>query len=493
MNGIRRALLLATAERYVILVVGFATLAIVSRILTPPEIGVSVVGMAVVMMALAFREFASPNFIIQHKNLQLEDVRATFTILSLTTLAISTIIFALAGWLAVIYSEPRLEPFLRIVAISTLVEIIGVTIAALLRREMAFGKLAFINVVGAAVYAGLTITLAILGFSYMSFAWAFLASVLTTAFLSLALWPDRSIFRPCLRAWRGVVTFGGYSGTNVFLFKVFESLPYLVLGRILSFDAVALYNRAWTVCQIPDRVILQGIDSVLLPAFSSEVRGGRGLRNAYLHSVELITGVQWPALIVLALLADPIVRFLLGEQWADSVPLVQIMAIAWLPVFTQKLNYPILVAMGEMRDLLKRSLITWPVSAVIITCAAFFGLKAAVLSWLVLTPFWAYVSIYFVKRHVEIRWRDFAKPLQIATTLAICSAAGPLAIMFLTGDGFELSYSATTLAALLSAMGWGIGLWATGHPLLPEIKRAISAITSTASLSKKVENVPNRI
>jgi hypothetical protein len=32
-----------------------------------------------------------------------------------------------------------------------------------------------------------------------------------------------------------VATFGGYNGVNVFLYRLYESLPYAVLGRILSF------------------------------------------------------------------------------------------------------------------------------------------------------------------------------------------------------------------------------------------------------------------
>ncbi len=479
MSGIRRALVLSTSERYFILAANFFTLAIVSRLLTPAEIGVSVLGMAMVMMALAVREFATTNFIVQQTELKLEDVRTTFTLLILLTGAISFLIMTCAGILAALFDEPGLVPFLRVVSLCVLIEVIGLTIGALLRREMAFGKLAAIHATGAAIMAGLTIALAALGFSYMSFAWATLVGHTAEACLFLLVWPDKSIFKPCLKEWRTIMTFGGYNGANAVLATIYESLPYLVFGRILSVNAVALYHRGYAICQLPGKVILGGVGSVLLSAFSSEVRNGRELRDHYLHSVELITGLWWPALILLAFLADPVVRILLGEQWLEAVPLVRIMAFANLFMFSGILNYPALVAVGAMRDLFVRSAIVWPISAVVITCAAFFGLKAAAVSLLVTTPFQAVVSIYFVQRHVDIAWWDIIFALRKAAVLVLCSAVGPLLIVTLLEWRLDLSIEATIGVIILALIGWGVGLRLTRHPLLREIEHAVRAFVNS--------------
>ncbi len=471
MHGIRRALALTTAERYFSLLINFATLAFVSRLLTPAEIGISVLGMTVWVLALSIREFATTNFIVQRKELKAEQVRAVFTVLLLLTAAISFVIATFSSVLAAVYEESNLAPYLRIISLCILIEIIGALIAALLRREMFFGKLAAINVAGAASYAVVTITLAVLGFSYMSFAWALLVSQIMVACLSILIWRDISIFKPCLTGWREILTFGGYNGVNLLFFRIFETLPYLVLGRILSVEAVALYNRGITICQLPEKVFLGGVGSVLLSAFSVEARNDRGLRDAYLRSVEMITAFLWPALISLVILADPIVRLLLGDQWLGSVPLVRIMGFAFLLLFSQWLSYPVLVAVGAMRDLMMRSIIAWPISALIITAAAFFGLMAVAFSWLVIVPFQAYVSFYFVRRHLDIRWRDIALALSKAAVLTVSCAIGPLLVVLLAG-GFDLSMSAAAFAIVLSAVGWGAGLWLTNHPLLQEFEHA---------------------
>lgn len=485
MNGMRRALLMAAGERYASLLISFVTLAVVSRLLTPAEIGVSVVGIAITTLILSAREFATTNFLIQHRDLQPEHVRATFAILLSVSVLIAVLLVLLSGGLALFYDEPRLAPYLRIAAAAILAETVGAIVAALLRRDMAFGTLAVINVSAAAVASAVTLGLAAAGFSYMSFAWAALASALTIATLSLLLWRDWSIFRPSFRAWRGMAAFGGYNGLNVMLYRIYEALPSAVLGRILTFDQLALYARAVTLCQLPDRAVLRGLDLILLPAFAIEVRNGRALAGAYLRAVEIITAVLWPALILLAILAEPAVRLLLGEQWHGSVPLVRIMAIATLFAFSAELNYPVLVAVGAMRDILKRSLIAWPVSALVIALAAFLGVTAAALAWLVTVPFQAYVSICFVRRHVDVSWREIGRALLGSAAIAAASAAGPLAVVTVAG-GFDLSYGAAVLAACLAAVGWVLGLWFTAHPVFAEIEKAWSALAALVGARGKV-------
>jgi O-antigen/teichoic acid export membrane protein len=208
--------------------------------------------------------------------------------------------------------------------------------------------------------------------------------------LSIKIWKDRSIFRPSLTQWRSFVVFGGYHGLNILLHQLHDALPYLILGRTLSLHSVALYNRGITICQLPDKFLLGGAAAVLLSSYSAEVRSGGNLRASYLRGIEMITALQWPGFILVAILAHPIVTLLLGEQWVDVVPLVQIMALGSLFTFSGPLNSPMLVAIGAMRDVLVRSLIVWPLSALIIAAASLFGLKATALAWLVTMPLQAY-------------------------------------------------------------------------------------------------------
>jgi O-antigen/teichoic acid export membrane protein len=211
---------------------------------------------------------------------------------------------------------------------------------------------------------------------------------------------------------------------------------------------------------------------VILPALSAEVRAGGTLKESYLRATTFITALQWPALVVLALLAHPAVEVLLGAQWIAVAPLVQIVALASLFSFTAELNFPVLVSLGAMRDLLLRGLIAWPASALVIAGASAFGLVAAAFSFFVIVPFQAYVSLYFVRRHIPIAWNEITDACWRSAVIAACSAAGPLAVVAWLGLRFDMSLPAALIAGVLAAIGWAAGIWLTRHPLLDELKAA---------------------
>ena len=413
-------------------------------------------------------------FLIQQPTLTREDIRGAFTVMLLPSLLISGGLVLLAPWIAAAYGEERLTTYLWVIAASFLLELVYAPIISLLRRDMEFQKVALINATNAILLAASTLGLVALGYSYMSFAWAGLAATVWCGILGLYVLPDPWIYQLLLSRWKRILRFGGYNGLSVLLYRIYELLPYIVLGRLLSIHSTALYNRAMMMTQIPDKVILGGAVSVVLPVLSQEVRAGRSLKEPYLRAVEYITGLQWPALLVLAALPEPAVQIVLGRQWLEIAPLVQIMAIASLFSFTAVLNHPVLLAVDALQDTFYRALIAWPLSALIITVAAFFGLKAIALSFLIIIPFQAFTSLYYVRKHIAINWNDFVRSLRKSAVATIVTVLGPAAIVLSVGG--DTTFEVTVAAVLLSGLGWIVGLWVTGHPILDEINRGIATL-----------------
>ncbi len=84
-----------------------------------------------------------------------------------------------------------------------------------------------------------------------------------------------------------------------------------------------------------ERVVLAGVGAVALPAFSDHARQGAALKTAYLNALEHMTAVQWPALALLAIMAEPIVSLFYGSQWDDAIPIVRIFTAV-----ASMLNFP---------------------------------------------------------------------------------------------------------------------------------------------------------
>jgi O-antigen/teichoic acid export membrane protein len=490
MSGIKRAFLLSTADKYIAVAVGFATIACVSRLLTPAEIGIWLIGTSIITLASSAREFASSNFLIQKPDLSLDDIRSANTLMAIVTLAIMAVLVPAADWAATAYSVESLAWFLRLMSLSLLFDLFTAPIVALLRREMAFGKVAAIGTAGVAVNSVTVIGMAATGFGYMSFACGWVLSSAVSAALAVCLRSDLRIFKPSLASWREPIAFGRYFGANVLLYKIQESSLYLVLGRILPFDAVGLFNRATLMSQIPEKVLLGGVAALVVPAFSSCSREGNCVKTLYLGAIEYITVVMWPALILLVVLAHPAVDLVLGSQWLEAVPLVQIMAVAAMFYFTAHLDYAALIAVGGIRDSFLRALIVVPVNTAALIGAAFLGLLAMALVQVIVVPLESYISLRFLRRHMTVTWTEIGHALRKSAIVTVCTSALPVAALLYEGQQ-DLSIAAAALLAILAGASWLASVWLTRHPIWEEIRQSVAAVRASYSAKRRASPSPH--
>jgi O-antigen/teichoic acid export membrane protein len=462
----RRAFLWASAGRYLVMAINLLSALIMARLLTPADYGVSVLGGAVLAIAEAIRALGGGTYLIQKAELAPESIRSTFTVSVCATLALASAML-LSGPLVRSIGMSDLGRYLPVAALGYLTGPFVYTVMALMSRALAFGAIARIGVASTAVNALAGISLAWLGFGYMSFAWAGVASAVAALVLYLVAWRDLSIFRPSLRDVRGVVGFGVYDGATALLWQVGEMVPYFILGRLLDTAAVGLAQRAVLLCLFPERVILAGVGAVALPAFSQEMRGGKQLKEAYLRATTLITAALWPALIVLGLLAGPVVAVLLGPQWREVAPLVQILTASLVLSFPACLQYPVLVASGRIR-LMPPIVVAQTVFSIgILTAATRHGLHAAALSMLFVVPMNGLSALLLARLAAGFRWPELAQALGKSLACAALAAAGPvLAIWF---GHARITLLEAMLAGMLALAGWSAGLALTRHPLLTEI------------------------
>ena len=460
-------------ERYVALLLNFLLFVLLSRLLTPAEIGIIQLGAIVTILADTVRDVGIGAYLVQKRELSAADVRTAFTFALLFSAVAAALVFTYAGSIAGFYDEPALQTFLRVIAPTFLLTPFSGIPFALMQREMAFGNIASIHVAGWLLnFASITV-LALLGFSYMSVAWA--AWVLSTAFvvLGLRVRPDLSPFRITFRGWRSVLSFSRYSAVPQFLHRTYDFLPSLVVGRLISIEALGLFDRAAKMSELPQKIGTIGVQAVALPGFANEVRSGHSLKQAYLTAIEHVTAVQWPGCLLLVLLAGPIVQILLGPRWAAVVDLVRIIAVALLANFSQALTGAVLVAAGHVRDTMLIALLALPVMALLFVMASLQGLFVAAASLIAIGLLRALISNAFVCRRLAISRNEIAGPLLRSLAVTAMAMAAPLAIVALNGFDLHFGIAVAILIGAVTVPGWLAGLWVTRHAFGPEILRAL--------------------
>ncbi|SES40463.1 Membrane protein involved in the export of O-antigen and teichoic acid [Tranquillimonas rosea] len=471
---VRRSLVAAFADKTVGLILSLVMMAAVSRLLTPAEVGLFMVASSLVLLIEAFRDFGVAAFLIREPELTPDLVRGAVTLIGVLSLTLGLCVYFGADLLAQVYGEPDLGALMRIAAFAFLFAPISNPLLALLRRDMQFGIVARISIAAVAVNTAVTIALAALGFGPFSLVWGAVAAAVVTAIGSAVARPEWWIFRPTVRHWRQIAPFGAWSSVVTLLGMLYDAMPRLIIARILGFTAVGLFSRAISLTQLPDRLLLSAVQPVVLPAFSVRVRERQSLTEPYLLGLSMISALQWPALLCLALLADPIVRVMLGQQWLEVVPLVRIVALAAFTLFPIYLAYPVLVALGRMREMALVSLIALPLSGGVILVAAQYGLTVLAWSMFLANALQIGVMLVIVHRRVEFAWGAFGA--LVLRSLAVALGAGLVPAVIVLVFGSVLSVPETVGAVLGAALGWYGALVLVAHPLAVEVTRAAEAL-----------------
>lgn len=478
MNSVRRAFLMATLEQYALVFISLAMIAVMSRLLNASEIGVAAIGMGITAVAFSTREFVTSEFLIQRDAVSDQDVRTGFTLLLGFSLAIATTLTLSSSYIASFYSHPDLRDFIILLAVAGIFDALSGSVAAMLRRNMQFGALTRINSVSGALNAAVAIGLAALGFGFMSFAWGLLAASIAKSGLSLLAHPVAGVFRPSLRGWRAVLRFGLYRGASSVIERSYEALPQLILGRIMLPSATGLYNRANLICTLPDKFVLSAVYSVAFPALAAEVRMKKDIKAAYLKTISYITVVYWPAFICLAILAHPVVRLSLGDNWLAAIPIVQILSLAAVFWFSNILTSPVLLALGENRAALVSNAFSRSVSAVILCAASFFGLVALAASQFIALPFQMMISLIYMRRYVQFEWNALLATLARSAGVTLCAIAGPMLVAAMGDFRFDQDLLETLVSGALSFVGWIMGLTLLKHPFLAEVRMMYAQLLS---------------
>jgi O-antigen/teichoic acid export membrane protein len=472
MSSIRGALMFATGGKYISTLVALATVAVISRLVTPYEYGIAVLGMSTLAVAGSLRELGSTAYVVQVPELTEPRLQAVFTINLITTLVLSTAIYVGAPWISAMFGEPGLTQFLRISLIGFVTGSVVFPLHGLLARDLGFNKISALDVATALINSLVLIALAAQGFSFLSFAIANVVSGVLGALALLWLKPVFTMFRLRLTAWRDVLSFSMFTGGAGVLQQTSQYLSLAILGVFLAPGAVGILHRASLLCQFPERTILAAVRQVALPAFSDLARRKSDMKRSYLAAVERLTVVVWPALLLLMILSDPLVRILLGSGWTATIPLIQIMSAAMLLNFPPGINYPIIIATGAARRVFWLAILQVSVGLPLIVLAAQFSLEAVAWATFPIIAVSVVTSTLAVRKEVPFTLSELVRSMRVSAGVAAATVLPVLLWIVPAGGASGIGPGALLLLLLAAIAGWFIGIRVVNHPMRSEIDRA---------------------
>ena len=305
--------------------------AVMGRLLSPADFGLVAAAAVFLRFGGYFAEMGVGSAVVQRPTLSRDEVRTSFTSAVLLG-ALFAMSVALAAPLAARVFSPQVVAPIRWLALSLLVNGLGVTARGLLRRSMRFRAVAVVDVASYLIgYLAVGAGFALAGAGVWSLVAASLGQSLVAAAAAYALARHAVAPRFDRRELTGLYAFGGRISVISFGEFLAASLDTFVVGAVAGVSDLGQYNRALLLVNLPlDRAAF-GMADVLFPAFSRAAERRAQLRRAYLGATRVAAALLVPLGAGIAVAAPELVDVLLGAQWtvaARLVPLVVVAAVA---------------------------------------------------------------------------------------------------------------------------------------------------------------------
>ncbi len=470
MTTLRKSVLIMFLSSNGATVIGFVTILILSRLLTPAEVGVFSMTAAMVAFAHTFRDFGIAGYIQQEKNLTDEKLRAATSVMIASSCAMGALLFVASGWLAAYFNQPGIRSVMQVLAVGFVFIPLGAITNALLSRELRAREQALASVAGVLAYNGTVLVLAYAGFSYMSMAWANLVNIIVSGISLNFFRPAGTPWMPSLRGWRGVIRFGGGSIIGGVVNSINNALPDLMLGKMGSARDVGLLSRANATASMFMQIAGPAVNYAVVPFMSKKHHAGDELHSALSKACSYLTVLGWPPLLVTALFARDIVVVLYGWQWEESAPIVGAFCLLTAVALAFNFHQWTLIAIGRpyLAIVPNSFLLLARVAVILIVYDGSLGSFAWGLAWAgVLTiP----LNIYLQSALFDLTLRRFLIALlpTFLVTLACAAAAGVLHAIFPANW-----HPVARLAVLAATMPvvWLTALFLVQHPVVVELEK----------------------
>ena len=420
--------------------VTFIVSIVLARLLDPTVYGTVALVTIFTTIMQVFVDSGMGNALIQKKDADDLDFSSVFYFNMAMCSALYLIMFFAAPLIASFYRMPELTAIVRVLSFVVVISGVKNVQQAYVSRHLMFKRFFFSTLGGTIGAAVIGIAMAYLGFGV----WALVAQMLFNAAVDTTIlwitvkWRPKKMFS--FQRLKSLFSYGWKLLVSSLIDTVYNDLRQLIIGKKYSSGDLAYYNQGKKFPQLIVTNINTSIDSVLLPTMSKAQDDMAAVRSMTRRAIKTSTFLMMPAMIGLAVCAEPLVQLILTEKWLPCVLFLRIFCItyAFYPIHTANLNA--IKAMGRSDLFLKLEIIKKTVGIIAILITMWISVQAMAYSFLVTTILNQIINSWPNKKLLNYSYLEQIKDMMPQILLSLGMGAAIYAVSFL-----HLSASLTLL------------------------------------------------
>lgn len=434
------------------------TTVVLARLLSPSDFGLVGMAMVVVGFVALFKDLGTSAAVIQRKNISNELLSSIFWVNTGFGLLAMIVLIAVSTLVANFYHESRVAPLLMVLSLTFFISGLSILQYSLLERNLAFNRLAKLEISATLFGSIVGIGSAILGYGVWSLVYQSLAVTTVTTILLwiFSTWRPKMIFH-----WIEVKSVSSYSlnltGFNIFNYFA-RNADYLLIGRFLGAQNLGYYTLAYNIMLYPLQNISGVIGRVMFPVFSQIQNDDALFRSAYLKVASAIALITFPMMLGLMALSKQLVLTVFGSQWVPVILLLMILAPVGLVQSIGTTVGTIYQAKGRTDWMFR-----WGIAAGILVMVAFvigmqWGIVGVAAAYAVASLLLVYPAFAIPFRLINLRvrdlgtvlWRPFLSSLFMLVVVLLLKAALPADL----SSGFSLGILIPTGVIAYILVSW---------------------------------------
>lgn len=353
--------------------VNFIVQIVLARLVAPEMYGTIALVTVFMTILQIFVDSGMGNALIQKKDADDLDFSSVFYFNIIICIILYAIMYIISPYIASFYNDDQLVSVIRVMSVVLLISGVKNVQQAYVSKSMQFKKFFFATLGGTIVAAVVGIWMAYVGYGV----WALVAqNIVNNLIGTIVLWFTVK-WRPKLlfsfTRLKGLISYGWKLLVSGLIDAIYNNIRQLIIGKLYTSADLGYYNKGK---QLPYTVINNintSIDSVLLPAMSSEQDNAEKVKSMTRRAIKTSSYIMWPLMIGFVFAAEQIVELLLTQKWMGCVPYLRIFCItyAFYPIQTANLNA--IKAMGRSDLFLKLEIVKKIVGMVVLLCTMWHG------------------------------------------------------------------------------------------------------------------------
>ncbi len=422
-------------ERGGVQVSQFIVSIVIARLLLPSAYGAVAILMIFISLATVFVQSGLNTALVQKKDADDSDISAVLIYSVSIALLLYALLFAVAPYIAIFFEIADLTGLFRILALVLFPGAVNSIQLAILSKRMQFKQQFYAGISSSIVSGCMGIIMAYKGFE----AWALVAQQLSYQVLACVLFAF-------MAKWKFTIAISVHRTKSMLKYGIrllgarlvdtlYHNLESFVIGKAFTPAALAFCNKGK---QFPLTLIdnIDGsVQSVMLPAYSSKQEDIMQVKALLRRTMSLSTYIVFPAMLLLASTGRPLIHLILGDNWMECVPYLQLFCLISMLFPLQTANLQAINAIGRSDVYFK--LISWKrgigvvllVGSIFIWFSPFAVVLAALLSEIVAVLINIPSNMKLLHYSFSETMSDILPNLYLAVAVSLCGFALELMIV----------------------------------------------------------------